>query len=141
MRKHETVEYVRPDFTSDIDLDAHPQVPPVGTLAFRAFIETEEWKGICHEQALADDKERDKVLQYEEFLRQTPVLMLGASVYLDPKIWSRDWREKLPIDDPMRMDYEESIYGKTEAELAAEDLEGLRILHEASIRVPIEKLV
>lgn len=134
-------------------IDTVPQgAPQIGTPEFRSFAQTPEWMEMRHEQALQDDELwkidprlviREKYFENNDEPR-SPYFAprrLGATALCDPQVWSRDFRDNLPIDDPMRMDYEEEIYGKSEAELMAEDVESLGIVHEASIRLVPSDLV
>lgn len=117
-------------------------VPPMGTPEFRAFVQTPEWREMRHEQALLDDeawKETRRRQQADALVDMMMPTIVIDSGYgrTDPKLWSRDWREGFAIDHPLRMDYEESIYGKTEAELMAEDMSRLGALHEATLQLTI----
>ena len=124
-------------------MKASTTVPEMGTPEFREFVQTPEWMEMRHEAALEDNKlwEIDPRLvirskRFENDAVRSPYFMprqLGATALCDPRLFSRDFRERLPIDEPLRMDYEESIHGKTEAELRAEDIEGLGQLHRAAL--------
>jgi hypothetical protein len=118
--------------------------PPMGTPEFRLFTQTPEWMELRHEQALRDNELwgidprlviRAKYFENNDEPRSPhfATRRLGATATYDPMLFSRDFRESLPVDDPMRMDYEEEIYGKTEAELAAEDLAKITSLHRATL--------
>ena len=121
--------------------ECHPDVPEIGSPEFREFTRSPRWMELVREQASKDGREREEgraqQLQQRTLEAETPVLLLGATGICSPKVWSRDFRERLPIDDPDRMDYEESIYGKSEAELMAEDVERLGKLHEVALKATI----
>jgi len=121
-----------------------PGAPPMGTPEFRLFTQTKEWMELRHEQALQDNELweidprlaiRAKYFENSDEPRSPyfATRRLGATAFCDPMLFCRDWRERLPVDDSHRMNYDEEIYGKTEAELAAEDLEKISALHRATL--------
>lgn len=124
-------------------MEARGAVPEIGTPEFREFVQTPEWMELRHDQALEDDLEWEKEQQYRipELADGTPVIdgvpcmQLGASAHCDSRLWSSDRRERLPIDHPYRMDYEEEVYGKPPQgiEVTAEDIDRMEKLHKVAL--------
>jgi hypothetical protein len=118
----------------------------MGTPEFREFTTTSEWMEYRHGLAVEEDiawQERKRIEATAQKLRDTFVTAIigpGPATATDPMIWCRDWRQRYAPDHPLRMDYEESIHGKSPEEIENEDLIGLEHLHEASLRVIASRL-
>lgn len=119
-----------------------PKIPAMGTPEFREFVTTPAWVELRHDLALAEDRARTVTAKNEaatELIHATfPTIILGGRYgATDPGIWSADWRQRLAPDHPARMDYEESIHGKSPAGLQEERLRSMASLHEAALRVAV----
>jgi hypothetical protein len=121
-------------------MEASVQIPPIGTPEFRAFVQTQEWRDFQYDEALAADPAETERAQAEIAARQpldSPTIQIGLTGLCSPKVWSRDFRERFPVDHPYRLDYEETIHGLSERDLRARDLVSLGVLHRVALQCTV----
>lgn len=110
--------------------------PEMGTPEWRAYVQTPEWMAKLHGKAIKDDQVWERKQERRSRPLDAMVRELGATGVCSSNVLGRrDFRERFAVDHPDRMDYEESIHGKNEATLMAEDVIKLDELHQDALRV------